>query len=94
MISHGTIFVKHLPMEEKIGVHFLLGFTTLQKRGHFNQYCQISGRNQRKIIHSCVALIVRFKLLQTSLSSIFFLVYAKEKGKENKNEKINETTVF
>ena len=31
MISHGTIFVKHLPMEEKIGVHFLLGFTTLQK---------------------------------------------------------------
>ena len=80
-------------MEEKFGVHFLLGFTTLQKRGHFNQYCQISGRNQRKIIHSCVALIVRFKLLQTSLSSIFFLVYAKEKGKENKNEKINETTV-
>ena len=80
-------------MEEKIGVHFLLGFTTLQKRGHFNQYCQISGRNQRKIIHSCVALIVRFKLLQTSLSSIFFLVYAKEKVKETKNEKINETTV-
>ena len=79
-------------MEEKIGVHFLLGFTTLQKRGNFNQYCQISGRNQRKIIHSCVALIVRFKLLQTSLY-FFFLVYAKEKVKETKNEKINETTV-
>ena len=30
MISHWTIFVKHLLMEEKIGVHFLMGFTTLQ----------------------------------------------------------------
>ena len=85
MISHWTIFVKHLPMEEKIGVHFLMGFTTLQKRGHFNQYCQISGRNQRKIIHSCVADLFVFHF--------FFLVYAKEKGKETKNEKINETTV-
>ena len=82
-------------MEEKLGVHFLLGFTTLQKRGNFNQYCQISGRNQRKIIQFCVALIVRFKLLQTSLSSIFFLVYAKEKDKQskNKNENINETVL-